>query len=97
VASEVMVNSEDFTLFKDGIVFASSGDLYSLFNTGLANAVDGAIFAIDLNSGEAHSIEPPKLLQIEGFPEGKRFQPHGIFFSNRTSRLYTVSHPFQGK
>mmetsp|Transcript_4883 Transcript_4883/g.7980 ORF Transcript_4883/g.7980 Transcript_4883/m.7980 type:complete len:178 (-) Transcript_4883:227-760(-) len=42
-------------------------------------------------------MEDPKELPLVNFPEGRRFQPHGLYYSNQSNNLYAVSHPYQGE
>ena len=48
----------------------------------------GYLLAVDVRSGSPVASK----LRITGLPEGVRFQPHGLFYSSRTSRLYVVNH-----
>ena len=86
VASDQMFGSEDLALYKNGIVLVTSGDMHNTFHG--HDPHPGAIFAIDVTSS------PPAIhrLPVSGLPAGVAFQPHGFFFSNTTSKIYTVSH-----
>jgi len=97
IGADVLANSEDFAMYKNGMAFVSDGDLFNLFLTGINQAKKGQIFIMNLNSIDENYMETPKEVPIKGFPTGRNFQPHGIFYSNSTNRLYTVSHPHQGE
>jgi len=97
VGTGILSNSEDFTSFRDGIVFVSAGDLGNLFKHGVDRVERGKIFAIDLHTLQGLGMEDPKELPLVNFPEGRRFQPHGLYYSNQSNNLYAVSHPYQGE
>jgi len=97
VGSDILSNSEDLTYFKDGIIFASAGDIGNLFKHGIDGVEKGKIFAVDLNTIQGLSMETPKEIPLLNFPKGRRFQPHGLYYSNRSNNLYAVSHPYQGE
>lgn len=86
LGTETMHGSEDITHYKNGIMFVSVGDLGKVF-AGEAYT-PGSMVTLDL------SQSPPKATKckISGFPKDIPFQPHGIYFSNATQRLYAVSH-----
>ena len=88
---KALVGAEDLALGKHGKVFIGAGDIYDTFYHGAANAVPGGVYVFDVASLPA--IEPARL-ELTGFPkeEGAHFQVHGIFVSNATDRLYTVTH-----
>ena len=48
----------------------------------------GYMVAVDVRSGTPIVSR----LSISSLPEGVRFQPHGIFYSKKTERLYTINH-----
>jgi hypothetical protein len=48
----------------------------------------GYMLAVDVRSGKPIVSK----LRITGLPDGVRFQPHGLFYSTKTERLYVVNH-----
>ena len=87
IGSDVLHGSEDMTMYKDGIALLSSGDLHSLFAVGKGSP--GDIFALEFTTRRLAPV--PRI----GYPSATPFQPHGIFFSNKTSRLYVINHQFR--
>eukprot|EP00457_Paulinella_chromatophora_P009386 gb/GEZN01009452.1/.p1 GENE.gb/GEZN01009452.1/~~gb/GEZN01009452.1/.p1 ORF type:complete len:415 (-),score=38.76 gb/GEZN01009452.1/:82-1302(-) len=79
-----IVGSEDLAHLGGGIFLISSGDLHHLFNGDAATR--GGIFGVDLSS-PSHWPVP-----IENYPQGLPFQPHGIYLSNATQRLFVLTH-----
>ncbi|GAB5362238.1 hypothetical protein AAMO2058_000781100 [Amorphochlora amoebiformis] len=91
VGADVMsTGSEDFTIYRNGIVFVSSGDLYPLFRDGIEAAEHGKILTLDLTAEDLN----PTVLEIEGYTK-PRLQPHGMYYSNKTNRLLVISHALQ--
>jgi hypothetical protein len=91
-----MVGSEDLAMGKGSTLFISSGDLGHIFKHGTKAAHPGAIYAMDLSTGAGEQGVLTRM-QIEPNPyEPARarftFQPHGIYVSNATDRLYAVNH-----
>ena len=84
-----MIGSEDMALGKYGLLFISSGDLAKVLEEGAEAANPGSMWVMDMKV--ASSIELHRL-EIESFPQSRRFQPHGIHVSNITDRLHVVSH-----
>jgi len=84
-----MLGSEDMALGRHGVLFITSGDLKSCFEHGAAAAKPGGLWVFDMREGGA--AEPVKI-QLESFPDGRRFQGHGLDVSNTTDRVYSISH-----
>ena len=84
-----MIGSEDMALGKYGLLFISSGDLAKVLEEGAEVANPGSMWVMDMKV--ASSIELHRL-EIESFPQSRRFQPHGIHLSNITDRIHVVSH-----
>jgi len=95
--SDVMYNSEDLVHLGDKTYLVSMGDLHNLFFYGPSKTHEGEVYAVTLNpeNADAPLGGTPRLLPREGWPEGKPFQPHGMFYSNATNRLLVLSHTFQ--
>lgn len=93
VGSDEIVGSEDVAHWRDGIVLIASGDLGTTYSYGAVEAVPGSIFAVDVDMNEHGDNVTPEFwkLKVLGDTLG-RFQPHGLFISNTTQRLYVVSH-----
>jgi hypothetical protein len=85
VGAEVMANSEDLAPVRDGLVLVAVGDLHKAFR-GHVDAAPGALYTVDVQSGAAVRVP------LAGMPAGVPFQPHGIYLSNATQRVYAVSH-----
>ena len=88
-----MVGSEDLALWKHGLLFISSGDLATVFEHGGAGvASPGGMYVMNV-SGPTERWEPVRM-HLRGLPQedGVAFQPHGIFVSNATDRLFVVCH-----
>jgi hypothetical protein len=83
-----MIGSEDLALAKHGILIISSGDLMNVLEHGAAKAQPGGLWAFDMREG---SNEHPVPLPFD-LPGGKRFHGHGLDISNRTDRIYAISH-----
>ena len=81
--------AEDIALGKHSILFASVGDLFTIFETGAASSPYGGIWVLDVRNGAKN--EPIKI-DIVGFPENKRIHGHGLDVSNLTDRIYFVNH-----
>eukprot|EP01043_Picozoa_sp_COSAG02_P041128 COSAG02_NODE_3386_length_6833_cov_57.757945_7_plen_123_part_00 len=73
--------SEDASLWRDGIVFISSG----LFPS---PTQEGLMLAVDLNMDAIELVE----LELRGMPESFGFRPHGMYVHNTTQRLFVISH-----
>ena len=84
-----LTGSEDLALGKHGVLFITSGDLHETFTHGAASANPGGMWVLDMRKGGA--AEPVRI-QLESFPEGRRFQGHGLDVSNTTDRVYSISH-----
>jgi len=87
--SQGMVGSEDMALGRHSILLITSGDLKTVFEEGSLAATPGGLWALDMRPGGG---EHPVPLELAGLPEGRRFQGHGLDVSNRTDRVYAVSH-----
>ena len=85
--SEQFWSSEDVAFWKDGLAVVTAGDLHHVFRDGIEAAAPGRLYAVDLGSAAPEARE----VAVSGFPEGLRFQPHGIFVSK--PRIYVTSHP----
>lgn len=88
VGDDVMAGSEDMALGKGGILFITSGDLKMVFSNGSASASPGGIFVMDMR-GSAKTVVK---LTLNKFPDGVRFQPHGLHVSNSSDHLLATSH-----
>lgn len=90
VAADQLHGSEDFAVYGDGVLLVSSGDIEGVLQdrlTGSRTKDPGGIYALDVTRRTARRLE------LKGFDQAKAgFQPHGIFLSNATARLYAVSH-----
>merc|ERR1719189_2432342 len=74
--------SEDVSLWKNGIIFASCG-------MEPVNPNDqGGMLAVDL-SGEDPQIHDMTLLNM---PAGFQYRPHGIYIDNATDRVFVINH-----
>jgi len=94
-----LTTSEDIALWKDGVVLVGSGETVAQLwigdfsgPQGIFAYAPGKVFSVDLKQSSPALTEVP----IEGIPEGISFHPHGIYLSNASSRLYTVSHGLGG-
>ena len=84
-----LTGSEDLALGKHGVLFITSGDLHTTFTQGSSSANPGGLWVLDMRNGGA--AEPVRI-PLGLFPEGKRFQGHGLDVSNTTDRVYSISH-----
>lgn len=86
LGGDELYGSEDFAHMGGGVILVSSGDLHKAFHG--ASPHVGGIFKLDL------SVSRPTLtaVPVHGLPAELGFQPHGIHLSNRTQRLFVVSH-----
>ena len=84
-----MIGSEDMALGKYGLLFISSGDLAKVLEEGAEVANPGSMWVMDMKVESSIKLHR---LEIESFPQSRRFQPHGIHVSNITDRLHVVSH-----
>ena len=84
-----LIGSEDLALGKHGVLFITSGDLHETFTNGAASAKPGGMWVLDMRKGGAAE---PMRIHLELFPEGRRFQGHGLDVSNTTDRVYSISH-----
>ena len=73
--------SEDASLWRDGIVFISTGLFPSPTQGGL-------MLAVDLGLDEIELVE----LELQNMPSGFGFRPHGMYIHNATQRLFVISH-----
>lgn len=91
IPSSMNLHSTEGTIsYKRGIVFISAGCLSESFFGDVNNQTPGAVLAVDTTQ---HSDKLKLIkLNIVGFPENVRFQPHGLYFSDKSQRLYTVNH-----
>jgi hypothetical protein len=87
---EKLIGGEDLALGNNGKLFVGSGDLHNTFEQGSKSATQGGIYVFDMTAAEAK--EPQKLELVNLPDESIDFQVHGIFVSNATDRLYTVTH-----
>eukprot|EP00933_Yihiella_yeosuensis_P063138 TRINITY_DN66220_c0_g1_i1.p1 TRINITY_DN66220_c0_g1~~TRINITY_DN66220_c0_g1_i1.p1 ORF type:complete len:406 (-),score=58.89 TRINITY_DN66220_c0_g1_i1:250-1428(-) len=79
---------EDLSALGDGhSLYAGGGDLWTALHEGSKKVRPGTIWLINVTTGRASSVSidwetasPPKLV------------PHGIFYSQRSKKLYVVSH-----
>lgn len=76
--------SEDMAHLGGGVVLLSSGDLYRVFDG--EPTAPGRMFAVDMKSKEV--MEVP----LQGMPAELAFQPHGMYYSNATNHVFTVTH-----
>lgn len=84
---ELKGGSEDLAIYKNGIVLIGAGWLHGTFLKGASSVPPGDIFSYDIGTKKV------KKLEMKGFDANKKgFEPHGIYFSNTTQRLYVVSH-----
>ena len=84
------------------MVFVTSGDLEAVFEHGVASASRGGIYAFNLHSVPAAQPIKVALVTAAGGEYGAGaeagadrtlgFQPHGVYLSNSTDRLYVVVH-----
>jgi hypothetical protein len=89
--SDAFAGSEDLHFWRDGQVVVTAGDLGHVFKSGgVAAAEAGRLYVADLAAAAPRATA----LEITNFPEGLRFQPHGLFISK--SRIYVTSHPGGG-
>ena len=84
-----MIGSEDMALGKYGLLFISSGDLAKVLEEGAEVANPGSMWVMDMKVESSIKLHR---LEIESFPQSRRFQPHGIHVSNITNRIHVVSH-----
>ena len=84
-----LTGSEDLALGKHGVLFITSGDLHTTFTQGASSANPGGLWVLDMRKGGAAG---PVSIPLGSFPEGKRFQGHGLDVSNTTDRVYSISH-----
>eukprot|EP00092_Neocalanus_flemingeri_P019484 GFUD01021109.1.p1 GENE.GFUD01021109.1~~GFUD01021109.1.p1 ORF type:complete len:411 (+),score=135.98 GFUD01021109.1:45-1235(+) len=84
-----LMGSEDLALGKHGVLFITSGDLHNTFTQGADSASPGGMWVLDMRKGGAAD---PVRIQLGSFPEGRRFQGHGLDVSNNTDRVYSISH-----
>ena len=84
-----MIGSEDMALGKYGLLFISSGDLAKVLEEGAEAANPGTMWVMDMKVESSIRLHR---LEIESFPQSRRFQPHGIHVSNLTNRIHVVSH-----
>ena len=84
-----MIGSEDMALGKYGLLFISSGDLAKVLEEGAEAANPGSMWVMDMKVDSSIKLQR---LEIESFPQSRRFQPHGIHVSNITNRIHVVSH-----
>ena len=84
-----MIGSEDMALGKYGLLFISSGDLAKVLEEGAEAANPGSMWVMDMKVESSIKLHR---LEIESFPQSRRFQPHGIHVSNITDRIHVVSH-----
>ena len=84
-----MIGSEDMALGKYGLLFISSGDLAKVLEEGAEVANPGSMWIMDMKVESSIKLHR---LEIESFPQSRRFQPHGIHVSNITDRIHVVSH-----
>lgn len=75
------------------LALVSAGDIDRFFFKSNRPPRIGNVFAITFDDG-TEKKRKVETLELEGFPHEKRsrFNPHGISFSNRTMRVYAVSH-----
>merc|ERR1719161_3381860 len=81
--------SEDLAIYDKNTVLMASGDLSRVFPFGVSKELTnlGGIYALDINAKKVVKLE------TKDFDQSKLgLQPHGIYFSNTTKRLYVVSH-----
>lgn len=73
--------SEDVSIYKDGLLFVTTGLVAS-------DTQQGGMLMVDLAGNE------PVLSQIKitGMPASFGFRPHGMFLDNTTKRIFAVSH-----
>lgn len=87
-AGQSIIPVEDLVLYRPGILLGGAGATIECMHHSPERARPGYLVAIDLREGFPKAFK----LAIIGLPDGIKFQPHGIFYSNRTERLYTVNH-----
>lgn len=88
IGADIATGSEDLAVLTGGKVLVTSGDLGKLLFTGdfspdgelEGRAKQGTMVVIDMFTEVARTVP------VKGLPEGVRFQPHGLYFSNATGR-----------
>jgi len=79
--------AEDLSALGDGhCAIAGGGDVWQTFTHGAVNAADGAVWLINATRGTAQQ------LKVSGAKAPQKLILHGIYFSQRTRRLYAVNH-----
>jgi len=81
-----MAGSEDFVHLGNGLLLVGAGDLHNVFDG--HKAMPGAIYVVDL----ASETPTASKVGIKGLPSALPFQPHGMYYSNTSRRLYVISH-----
>ena len=80
---------EDISAFGDGhSAFAGCGDLWSTLMNGSESAKDGAIYLVNATKGDMRRLP----IDFDGSALPFKLVTHGIFYSQRSMRLYVVNH-----
>jgi hypothetical protein len=80
---------EDISAFGDGhSAFAGCGDLWSTLMNGSESAKDGAIYLVNATKGDMRRLP----IDFDGSALPFKLVTHGIFYSQRSMRLYAVNH-----
>lgn len=88
VLDDSVLATEDLQEYRPGVLVGGAGSTLDAFAHGAENAPAGYLVAVDVRSGKPEVSR----LTVLGLPAHVRFQPHGLFLSQRTQRLYAVSH-----
>jgi len=79
---------EDFATYQEGVLLGSAASIIDLMEESPERMDPGKVVSIDARSGQPVVRE----VDIVGTPDGWAFHPHGIAYSERTTRLYAVNH-----
>eukprot|EP00516_Mucochytrium_quahogii_P007476 CAMPEP_0203745218 /NCGR_PEP_ID=MMETSP0098-20131031/1039_1 /ASSEMBLY_ACC=CAM_ASM_000208 /TAXON_ID=96639 /ORGANISM=" , Strain NY0313808BC1" /LENGTH=359 /DNA_ID=CAMNT_0050632951 /DNA_START=209 /DNA_END=1285 /DNA_ORIENTATION=+ len=79
---------EDLVTYKKGMLIGGSGDTIAAARESPEKARPGYFVLVDVRSGKPVL----KKLKVTGTPKVFRLQPHGLFYSEKTKRLYAVNH-----
>jgi hypothetical protein len=88
-------NSEDLAIYKWGQIFVSAGNLNPLI--GHADIVpNGDLLSSNIENGKigmltvGSSASCAQVVELDDFPRNTPFHPHGIYFSNNTSKCIHI-------
>lgn len=92
LGDSLISNSEDLTLYKFGKMFISAGNLVPLIGH-VDIVTDGDLLNSNIDNGNIAMVtirdNAPscvQVLKIDNFPDQTPFHPHGIYYSNITSK-----------